>query len=584
MVTSTFPRPLLQRKTWINLDGFWEFSSRTEVEAEPGSVQFEKKIIVPFPPESEASGLHDQNYHPVVWYRKELKFDPGESCWLLHFGAVDYYARVWINGHFVAEHEGGHCPFSVDITGFAKTSGNLEITVCAQDDPLEIDLPRGKQDWELKPHRIWYPRTTGIWQTVWLEQVPETRIAGLAWTPNLERWEIGVEVDLHGKVTNRHSIRIRLTADSKLLAEDRYTITGKTLRRSIRLEDGGLYHIRSKLLWSPERPRLIQASIELMDGEEILDAVQSYTAMRSVSVDEQQFLLNGRPYHLRMVLDQGYWPDTLMSATDYQLKRDVELTKLLGFNGARKHQKIENPRFLYWCDVLGLLIWEEMPSAYAYSPKAVRRFTSEWIDVIMRDRSHPCIAAWVPFNESWGVPDLPENQTTRDYVRAGYHLTRALDPTRPVIGNDGWEHVETDIITIHDYTDNPADILRRYKSIAAANETVLYDRPNNHVLGVDGFDPAGLPVMLTEFGGIAFTRNVREGWGYSRVFDEQSFLAEYKALLAAVHGCGGLSGFCYTQLTDTFQEKNGLLNADRTFKADHVALARATIGNFYYDE
>jgi hypothetical protein len=276
------------------------------------------------------------------------------------------------------------------------------------------------------------------------------------------------------------------------------------------------------------------------------------------------------------VLDQGYWPQGLMTATDEELRRDVELTKRLGFNGARKHQKVENPRWLYWCDVLGLLVWEEMPSPYRFTPEGVERLTREWMEVIRRDVSHPCIVAWVPFNESWGVPDLPTNPAQRDYVRALYHLTRTLDPSRLVIGNDGWEHVATDLLGIHDYAHDPAVLLQRYGTPEALSR--LLSQPFGRRLLLDDFSAEGKPAVLSEFGGIAYSLEDDRGWGYHRAGDSTAFLELYEGLLAAVHACESLAGFCYTQLTDTFQEKNGLLTENREPKADLARLAGATRG------
>src|SRR5204862_1432896 len=236
---------------------------------------------------------------------------------------------------------------------------------------------------------------------------------------------------------------------------------------------------------------------------ELLDRVRSYTALRSVNVNRDRFMLNGRPYQLRMVLDQGYWPDTLLTAPDDDaLRRDVELAKAMGFNGVRKHQKIEDPRYLYWADKLGLMVWEEMPSAYRFTRTAIRRTVREWTEAIERDYSHPCVIVWVPFNESWGVPELTAVGKQRHAVQALYHLTKTLDATRPVIGNDGWESVATDIIGIHDYDDQPDRIARRYRADEVLPRLFKRERPGGRLLVLEGHPHADLPLMLTEFGGI----------------------------------------------------------------------------------
>ena len=309
-----------------------------------------------------------------------------------------------------------------------------------------------------------------------------------------------------------------------------------------------------------------------------LDAVDSYTALRSIGIQGDRFVLNGRPLQLRMVLDQGYWPETGVTAPDdAALRRDIELVKAMGFNGVRKHQKIEDPRFLYWADILGLLVWEEMPSAYRYTPASVERLTREWAAVIARDRSHPCIVAWVPFHESWGVPDLPDSPAQRHYVQALYHLTKSLDPTRPVVGNDGWESVATDIVGIHDYDDNPTRMARRYGVVDSLPRLFQRERPGGRMLVLQGGSTPTQPVMLTEFGGIAFSAEAGT-WGYARAGDAAAFARQYADLLRVVRSIPLFAGFCYTQFADTYQEANGLLNADRTPKIPIEEIARATRG------
>jgi beta-galactosidase/beta-glucuronidase len=502
---------------------------------------------------------------------------------ILHFGAVDYRARVWVNGQYMGEHEGGHTPFEFDITDVLTTEEITTVTVHAQDDPQDLAKPRGKQDWQLEPHSIWYPRTSGIWQTVWLEWVGETYIDRIRWTPHFERWEIGFEAFIEGSKQNNLQVKVKLTAGDKVLVNDTYIVMSGEVHRRIALSDPGIDDYRNELLWSPEKPTLIQAEIQLWDEDELLDKVHSYTALRTVGVQRDRFTLNGRAYYLRLVLDQGYWPDSLMTAPDDEaLKRDVELTKAMGFNGVRKHQKIEDPRFLYWADVLGLLVWEEMPSAYRFTPKAVGRMTREWTEVIQRDVSHPCIVAWVPFNESWGVPNLTDTQAHRDYVLAMYYLTKTLDPTRPVIGNDGWESTDTDILAIHDYDNDPGRLFDRYGSEMKLNDLFERQRPGGRVLTLDGYPHNGQPIMLTEFGGICYTppqdADAEKAWGYARSWQIAEFRERYTDLLEAVNRIELFGGFCYTQLTDTFQEANGLLYADRTPKFEIGAIANATLG------
>jgi len=578
---SAYPRPQLVRDAWTSLNGPWQFAidheGRTTHAAE---VEWTHTIVVPFAPETAASGVGDTGLFRAVWYRRTFDCPVVEgSKVLLHFGAVDYQATVWVNGHLVGVHEGGYTPFTCDISVAIGAGTGCEVVVRAQDDPIDLEKPRGKQDWTLQPHSIWYPRTTGIWQTVWLETVPPAWIERIRWTPNLDRWEIGCVVWCAGRRHEGMRLRVKLTAASTLLAEDVYAVTGHEVHRRIVLSDPGIDDSRNELLWNPSRPRLIDAelTLEAVDGA-VIDRVRSYTALRAVAVDGNRFVLNGRPYPLRMVLDQGYWPETGMTAPDdAALRQDVELAKAMGFNGVRKHQKLEDPRYLYWADRLGLLVWTEMPSAYRFTTASIRRTTREWMDAIDRDYSHPCVVAWVPFNESWGVPNLPNNPAERHYVRSLYYLTKTLDPTRPVIGNDGWESVATDIIGIHDYDAVPARLARRYHADEVLPRLFRRERPGGRSLVLEGKRPVEQPVMLTEFGGIACSDDP-DTWGYARADSPSGLQARYVALLETIHTLGLFAGFCYTQFADTYQEANGLLTADRRPKFPLADMLAATAG------
>jgi beta-galactosidase/beta-glucuronidase len=584
MAETAYPRPQLVREHWLSLNGQWKFTfdNDRKYKHPSDSIAWAKEITVPFPPESDASGIADRGFHHTCWYQREFEIAPEGGRVMLHFGAVDYQARVWVNGHLVTEHEGGHTSFQADITCALGNARKHVVTVQVQDDPYDLAKPRGKQDWQLEPHSIWYPRTTGIWQTVWLERVPQTYIQKLRWTPHFDGFEIGCETFIGGMLDNDLTVEVKISHGEKVLADDRYQVIGGEAHRKIALSDPGIDDSRNELLWSPERPTLLDVEIILRHEEQVVDKVRSYTALRAINVNRDRVMLNGRPYHLKLVLDQGYWPETLMAApSDEALRKDVELAKAMGFNGVRKHQKIEDPRYLYWADRLGLLVWEEMPSVYRFSPTAITRLVREWMEAIDRDYSHPSLIVWVPFNESWGVPNLTSTQAHRNAVEALYHLTRTLDSTRPVIGNDGWEASATDLLGIHDYDADPERIKARYGSSTGTQELFDRRRPGGRILTLDGYPHRGQPIILSEFGGIAYRKKPEKGvdeiWGYSEADSDKEFLEAYRRLLEVVNEVTMFSGFCYTQFADTFQEANGLLTADREPKVPIEKIYEATM-------
>ncbi|MEU0582977.1 sugar-binding domain-containing protein [Streptomyces sp. NPDC006132] len=581
------PRPQLRRAAWTDLGGAWGFAHD---DADAGRdagwhrdpAPFDRTITVPFPPESAASGIHDTAYHPVVWYRRTLRLSADDlhgDRVLLHFGAVDYRASVWVDGTHVGDHEGGMTPFSFDVTA-ALTAGADEHTVVvrAEDLPWDAEQPRGKQDWQDSPHVIWYHRTTGIWQPVWLEVVPGTHVAELCWTSDIDGASVRLESLLRRPVRRgdgRLVMRVGLRLGTELLAEQSAVVTDDRVVMDIALPALRNGQDRDRLLWSPHSPTLVDADIVLLDRdadgvERPVDEVASYLGIRTAEVADGRFLLNGRPYYLRMVLEQGYWPESHLAAPDAgALRREVELIKELGFNGARVHQKVEDPRFLHWCDRLGLLVWGEMAGAFAFGPEAVRRLTTEWMDVVRRDRGHPSVVSWVPFNESWGVQDIAGSPAQRAFVEGVVQLTRALDPSRPVISNDGWEMTDSDMWTIHDYAGTGRELGARYGTAGAVEAMLTDGRPGGRrvVLDPDASDPrGGRPVLLTEFGGLSYRPEGEEWFGYSTVTSPAELRSRLDELFRAVTDSPELAGFCYTQLTDTEQETNGLLTAERRAK------------------
>lgn len=574
-----YPRPQFQRSSWMTLNGEWDFEFDDQ---DVGKAQrwyeqpdFSQKINVPFAYQSELSGIGNTDMHDIVWYKKTVAFPAtfaGKRL-ILHFGAVDYLAWVWVNGEMVKFHEGGHTPFAVDITDAVRDDENV-IVVKAQDFNREVTLPRGKQFWEEKPRGIWYTQTTGIWQSVWVEAVSDIYLHKVKYRPDIDanqieirsfigRWQAGKEIHLKTSIT---------FAGEEVL-EDIVQVKAAEETRTFKLHDFNDHGMGR--WWSPERPNLYDVTFTLLvDGQEV-DQVQSYFGMRKISVEDGVVCLNNRPYQMKMVLDQGYFPEGLLTAPDDEaLRKDVELTKAMGFNGARKHQKIEDPRYMYWCDKLGLLVWGEMANACQYSEEYVRRMTKEWQEAVERDYNHPCIVAWVPINESWGVPNVMVDQRQQQHTLALYHLTKSLDPTRLVLSNDGWEHTKSDLVTIHDYEWREEVLAKRY----ATRESAINAKPARRWIYVPGFKEEGEPVLVTEFGGISFKRSDWEGWGYSAATNERDFVDRLNAVFHPIYHSNAVQGYCYTQLTDVEQEINGLLTYDRQPKVPLEIIKRINQG------
>ena len=566
------PQPQFQREAWQTLNGAWEFEfddadRGVSEDWAAGSKKFSKNIQVPFCFESQKSGIGDPSFHPVVWYRRSFTVpaDWKGKRVLLNFGAVDYRANVWVNGRSAGEHEGGNTPFRFDITPLLKTGANV-ITLRAWDPPTDRSIPRGKQYWEVKSRSIFYTRTSGIWQSVWLEA------AGPSY---LEYFQIDAGLD--GKVGI--DARIARATEGLTLA---YTIkSGETVvaAGSGAANDGkyvaaGAF-LRNPRLWSVERPSLYDVTLELTQGGKVLDRVQSYFGIRQVSLQNGRVAINGRPVYLKFVLDQGYWPESLLTPpSDEAIQFDIRMTKEMGFNGARKHQKLEDPRFLFWADKMGFLVSDEMANSYLYDEQYVQRFQKEWMEVVERDINHPSIIIWAPLNESWGVPNLADPRQ-QSHLRALYHMTKSLDPSRLVIDNEGWQHTETtDLFAVHDYTANEAGLLARWANVEVKPGAAL--PPHGVPYLAPGHAYNGSPLYLSEFGGIAYipegAKVPSEAWGYSGV--EKTADAALMRLRGQYRGIAqsNIIGVCYTQLTDVEQEINGLMTYDRKMKFDAKVL------------
>lgn len=560
-----YPRPQFVREAWLNLNGPWDFSFD-----EPG---FDRTITVPFAYQAALSGIGMDERHDRVWYRRAfaLPEDWAGKRVLLHFGAVDYTCKVWVNGALAGGHTGGHAGFSLDVTEALRPGENV-LTVLAEDDHADREMPRGKQYWGEKPRSIFYTPTSGIWQTVWLEPVSEDRLLSVRVTPDLAGRQVFFDYELSrpGLVLTAAAAcpdgeTVSVRSDGEARGRLVLSLDGEGL-------DGGAF--ADQYAWSPEHPVLFQTVYEVRAEAEVTDRVSGYFGLRSIAVADGKILLNGRPYYQKLLLDQGYWPDGLLTApTDAAFVTDIEACKAMGFNGVRKHQKVEDPRFLYHADRLGLLVWGEMANAYVFSGRYVRRFTAEWIEVLERDYNHPCIVAWTPLNESWGFNEISSDPRQLHHCKALVELTKSLDATRLVMSNDGWEQTIPDVLGIHDY-EAKADILRqRYASL----ESILAFRPADRAVFAPGCRYAGQPVMVTECGGISF-RSQGGAWGYTDTKTPEEFLETYRQVVASLLSSELVQGFCYTQLTDVQQEQNGLLTFDRRPKFDFAAIREINEG------
>jgi beta-galactosidase/beta-glucuronidase len=578
------PRPDFVRPHWKSLNGVWEFASDRERKGLSArwyeGRKLSGKVVVPFAYQTSLSGIDSKGVDEVVWYARN--FDVPEE-WLadgrdvlLHFGAVDYRCTVWVNGQEIGHHVGGHVSFFIDVAPVLKPGDNrICIRVEDTQDPYQ---PRGKQAVNGLSKGCDYYNTTGIWQSVWLESVSCMRVQNFRFTPHAGKDPAQDHVEalvyLHAPA-NDWRVRVEVLDGDHVVASTEEDAENATARLIVPLP-----HAKR---WTPESPHLYDVRIQLRDGADVMDEVTTYLGVRSVSCRGGQFLLNGEPTYLKLVLDQGYWPESGMTPpSEEAIRADIEWCKRLGFNGARKHQKVEDPRWLYWCDKLGLLVWGEMANARAWSQTAEERFIAEWEEVVRRDANHPCIVTWVPINESWGVPELrQDNPVQIAFVERVVALTRRLDPSRPVVDNDGWEHTDvSDIIAIHDYTMPSEKLLARYE------ETLNGGPLPPQIWGgwgiplfVKGAKYRGQPVMLTEVGGLlSIPAGVpKEKWDglysiYASSTTPEELVEQYRDLMQAIASLPFVSGFCYTQLTDIEQEINGLLGYDRVPKVDPEAV------------
>lgn len=575
------------------LAAFPELSSKGFTTAKEGVTQHEKKpITIPYAFQAPASGWGLNEAHEILWYETVLEeprarsdVEQGHRV-ALRFGAVDYEATIWVGGEYVGSHRGGHVPFDVDVTEALAKHGAAKLVMRVRDSPSDLEQPRGKQYWAPVPESIFYTPTSGIWQNVWLEVVPRTRIADSSHGTVLQsndiekgvlkskvcvlgrragaKYDVEIEGSIGGVIVGKarqalpkDKDYVRLDLDLKVPAEKQKELPGD-LTKLAPLDDDVCWR-NGLALWSPDHPLLYDLKLRLYDSTGAqLDEVDMYTGMRSINTTKGDgtFRLNDKPLFQILTLDQGYWPETgLTPPSSESLKLDIELTKKMGFNGCRKHQKLEDPHFYYWADKLGFLVWGEMANAYEFSEEYMQRFDQEWTEAVKRDMNHPSIVVWTPVNESWAYPALKDSVEQRNHIRSLYYMTKSLDPTRPINDNCGWEHVCDDLSTFHDYNDAPA-LEKAYATLDSTLGTKLAGRP--FFVGPTGLDAGarhkqGAPVICSEFGGVniapakADDKGERD-WGYTTASDPQDLLRRIEAIVMAVIKPGHVSGLVWTQM------------------------------------
>ncbi len=563
-----YPRPQFRRAAWLNLNGPWtytfDFGKSGAQRGFANSRGFEGVIMVPFCPESPLSGVNYKDFIEMLWYQRTIHIpaDWAGQRIILHFGAVDYESEVFIDGESVGRHWGGTSSFSYDITAHVKPGGTHNLVVCVRDELRSGQQPAGKQCPDFQSRGCHYTRTTGIWQTVWLEAVAECGLRDCQITPDVDNARFIVTPRFYAL---KPGLRFRATlkdGDTILSQTESVAANGVPL----------ILPVSSPRLWSPASPFLYDLLFEVQDGDAGVDTVQSYAGLRKIHIEGNRIFLNNESLYLRLVLDQGFYPDGIWTApTDEALKRDIELSLAAGFNGARLHQKVFEERFHYWADKLGYLTWGES-SSWGMDVRDVvsaRNFLAEWREIVIRDRNHPSIIAWTPFNETREVGDTRQHYRLH---RDAAQLTRDLDPTRPVNDASGYVHVDTDLWTVHTYVQDPAILRDQLKPHPQHGPFRNFpDREARY---------AGQPYIVDEYGGIKWIPRAdlvyaENSWGYGDAPQTlEEFYTRLEGLTDVLLSYDHIAGFCYTQLTDVEQEQNGIYNYDRSEKFDMARIRR----------
>lgn len=562
-----YPRPRFVRKNFTSLDGEWGFSFDDKREGERKRfytrTQGDRTINVPYAYQTKKSGIGDESRHDCVWYFKRFDYNLKSGRLLIHFEGADYRTKVFLNGRLVGTHTGGYTRFTFDLTDYLKRGANTLAVMC--EDSYSLEQPRGKQRHVEKNVSCFYTDTTGIWKSVWLEGVADSYLEEVIASCEYENQTFLFEYRIA-----RYEQGLTLAVETRFEGERVGCVEQELFGEYgvIRL-DATLFH---KMLpmkpWSAGRPQQIfDVTYTLKKNGKIIDEVASYTALVDYRVKNGHVQVNYlSDTYFRMVLAQGYYGDGGLTATEDELLRDVLLIKEMGFNGVRMHQKIEDDRFYYFCDMAGLYCWLEMPAAYGYSVQTACAVSREWSDIVRDHKGFLSVMAYVPVNESWGVLQTAENERMQAFTAGLYFLTRAIDPRRLVISNDGWEHTASDIVTLHNYAQTGRELSLACNDIYGFLAGKPPKDAHTRTPFANGWAYEDQPVIVSEYGGIAYRKGTEDGWGYGKAANgEEEYLARLRELTGAILASDA-QGYCYTQFTDVMQEQNGLLTETREFK------------------
>lgn len=560
-----YPRPHFRRDQWLSLNGVWEFEFDDNHDGDlrgihQGNVKLSREIVVPFTYQYPESGIGEKEFHDTLWYKKSFVYDETDKDVILGFNASDYITTVWVNGYYATTHQGGFAPFTVDISKLVKAGENVIVVKCY--DPLDPTIPRGKQSWINDPFSCWYVPNSGIWQSVWIDYVGKNSIDDFSITPDIDTNSFSGEIKLRNALAD--TVELKVFYDNKLVKRQMFSPDGKYTRYTVNMME--INFVDEITYWAPEHPNLFYVDINLYNEGQLLDTVHTRFGMRKISVQDGRVLLNNKPLYQRLILDQGYWKNSgLTPPSIEELKKDVQLTKDMGFNGARKHQKFEDPYYYYYADEIGLLTWCEMPSSYNFNTDEVSYVTKEWQEIVNTAKKFTSVITYVPINESWGIRKAQVNTAQQNFAKSLYYLTKSIDPSRLVSTNDGWENItESDLLAIHDYASLGRELKDKY------NENTYNDAFQTFRRVLANNNPYnGQPVLLSEFGGIMFEKDQGDGnWGYnSAAKNDDEFFSRLKELVDGIYEAD-FQGFCYTQLTDVQQEVNGLLDDEHNPKVD----------------